>query len=68
MKDLEEFRFTRGEKNSAAFIKLENYLAWRIDQLRCQNDGDLDERKTGQIRGAITEIKRLMDLGKDNLV
>lgn len=41
--------------------KLESHLNARIDLMRCQNDGDLNEIATARLRGRIKELKDLLD-------
>ena len=40
-------------------------LQWWIQQLRAQNDGDLDATKTAHFRGRIAELKALQALADD---
>ena len=57
---------TQADKQSAVWAKLMVRFKERLDTLRGQNDGPLDEVKTADLRGRIAEIKALMYLNKDS--
>lgn len=52
------------EAQSAFWQKIKAHLDERLQRLREKNDGNLDERRTAELRGAIREIKNLAALDK----
>ena len=56
---------TTAEKMNPLWLKLDAYLNDRLDSLRKQNDGDLDDGKTANLRGRIAEIKSFLDIATD---
>lgn len=63
----EKFEITPLERISPLWMALMSHLEVRLAVLRCQNDGNLDERDTAVMRGRIAEIKALMSLNDDKL-
>jgi hypothetical protein len=55
---------------SAGFFKTQfwheftNALEAQLEQLRLENDNDLDERQTAKVRGRIAEIKSMLVLDR----
>lgn len=54
----------RADFNSDVWSRLEEHLAARMEVLRAQLEGDLDEKGTAAVRGRIREIKELLALPK----
>lgn len=52
------------ELQSAVWLKLQQHMEDRLDQLRQQNDGDLDPIATARVRGRVAMVKELLDLGR----
>lgn len=52
------------EQRSAVWLKLQQHIQDRLDQLRQQNDGDLDPIATARIRGRVAMAKEILDLGQ----
>lgn len=50
---------TKEERLSSAWIKIKASLDKRLNSLRMQNDGDRNVTETANIRGRISEIKRI---------
>lgn len=50
------------ERQSALWMKIKQHLGRELDALRRRNDGDMDERKTAELRGQIRQVKKLMAL------
>lgn len=50
----------QADKNSAAWQKVTSHLEARLDELRQQNDGNLDPIATARIRGKIELAKELL--------
>jgi hypothetical protein len=48
--------------SSGAWGKLMEHFKDRLAHLRAQNDANIGEIETAELRGRIKEIKRLMDL------
>lgn len=57
----EIFRLTEGERNSALWQRLEAHLVQRLAEKRAQNDHSLTSDETARLRGAIAELKYLLD-------
>lgn len=53
------------ERQSALWKKLAGHVAERIETLRRKNDGDLNDTQTARLRGALAELKQLLELGED---
>ena len=47
---------------SAAWLKLREYITGRIEQLRRKNDTDLSKRDTHKLRGQIAELKMILGI------
>ena len=60
----ERFTPTDHERNTVLWTRLMDHLTTRLETLRRQNDGALDETQTAALRGRIQEIKALMALDK----
>jgi hypothetical protein len=56
--------FTSGDFRSPTWEKLLVYLEARREQMRDENDGDLNEKETARIRGRLMEVASLMDLAR----
>lgn len=52
----------RLESGSPTWVFVAGYCGKRLDVLRSDNDGDLDQIKTANIRGQIQAIKDILDL------
>lgn len=52
-------------RHSATWVVLKKHLEGRLDILRRQNDGDMDERRSARLRGRIAEVKAMLALGED---
>lgn len=61
----ERFELKPEDIYSELWLRLSKHLEQRIASLRAQNDGDLDERKTAELRGRIAEAKALQSLGRE---
>lgn len=55
-------KLTEAEKQSALWEKLKAHFDERLQSFRKQNDQDLNERQTAEIRGRIKELKYVIDL------
>lgn len=55
---------TPQELQSAVWIKLRDHMNERLEQLRCQNDGDLSMEQTIKLRGRAAQLKELLAIGK----
>lgn len=54
------------ERLSSAWLKIKSRLEDRLSGLRMQNDGDRNVTDTANIRGRISEIKRMLaEFGED---
>lgn len=61
----EVFELSLAERNSHLWQRLAKHLEGRLQKLRTENDTDLTESRTAQLRGRIAEIKALMALGNE---
>ena len=52
-------------RNSAAWTVLKKHYEARLETLRRQNDGDLDDSQTRRLRGRIAEVKAFLALGAE---
>jgi len=52
------------DRQSAVWMKIQNYLEARLAALRVRNDKELDQVKTAALRGRISEVKQFMALDK----
>lgn len=59
------FALTALERKDPVWVKLRAYMEKRITNLRTENDDDLDERKTADVRGQIKALKLLISLDRD---
>ena len=55
-------RLTRSEIASTAWQRIRKHIEGRIEDLRKQNDGALDEIETARLRGRIAEMKLLLSI------
>lgn len=62
------FALSSGDKLSPTWLRLVEHLEQRLDVLRKQNDGRLDEVQTARMRGRIAQLKELISLGADQPV
>lgn len=56
---------TEIERNSPLWLKIRAECESRLAHLRVSNDKDMSESDTAKHRGRIAEIKRVIDLGKE---
>lgn len=66
VKPVEHFKFKPSDLVSDTWARLKQHLLERQTSLRQQLEGDLNEGDTAKLRGRLAEVKRLLDLGKDN--
>lgn len=59
------FVLTNSERQSGLWMRLETHFKDRVERLRKQNDGDLNEIQTAKLRGQIATFEALLLLGKD---
>lgn len=59
---IEQFRLSESDTRSEVWLRLKSHMEDRLQTLRAQNDGDLDEVKTAKLRGRINELKYLLAL------
>lgn len=59
-----DFKLLDGERLSSTWIRVEAYVAHRIEVLQKANERDLDERETAKNRGRIQELRVLLGLAK----
>jgi hypothetical protein len=57
-------KLTPIEAQSAAWLRLRDYMNERLHALRCQNDGDLTMEQTIKLRGRAAQLKELLALGQ----
>jgi hypothetical protein len=50
------------DKHSIEWIRIKEYVQKRLENLRTENDGDLDEVETARIRGMILMTKEIIGL------
>jgi hypothetical protein len=62
---IERFELSEVEKRSPLWMRLDKFLATRLELHRMQNDGDKDPIATAHLRGRIAEIKFLRALGEE---
>ena len=55
---------TQDDLKTPTWQRIDALLNRRIDELRRQNDSELDERQTAAVRGGIKELKRLLSLAE----
>jgi len=55
------------ERHDPLWLKLRGHMERRIEQLRRENDQDLDPTKTARIRGQIAALSALVALDRDPL-
>jgi len=55
---------THDDFKTPTWQRIDALLNKRIDELRRQNDADLDEQQTAAVRGGIMELKRLLSLAE----
>ena len=53
------------QRSSDVWLLVTKYCEERMAQLRRENDGDLDERRTAKIRGRIAEIQKFLRAGEE---
>lgn len=58
-------KLTAQERQSALWLKLEEYMLKKLEDLRKQNDGDMSVEATARLRGRIAQMKFLLALGED---
>jgi hypothetical protein len=49
---------------SATWARIQTALMRRLESLRIQNDADISEKETADLRGRIGEVKALLAAGK----
>jgi hypothetical protein len=57
-------RLTEHEQHTALWRRIEEDLHKHLDNLRKQNDGNLNESATSALRGRIAECKRFLAMGE----
>jgi len=57
-------KLTELERQSAVWVKLEEYLNKKLVDLRKQNDGDMSLEATARLRGRIAQVKFILSLGE----
>lgn len=63
-----DFKLTVAESNSALWAKLRDHMTTRLDKHRRRNDAKLSIEDTASERGAIAELKVLLELDKPDPV
>jgi hypothetical protein len=53
------------QRGSDTWMLVVAYCNDRLEQLRRENDGDLDERRTAKVRGRIAEIQKFLRAGAE---
>ncbi len=53
------------QRSSDVWLLVTKYCEARLEQLRRENDGDLDERRTAKLRGRIAEVQKFMRAGEE---
>ncbi len=53
------------QRGSDTWQLVTKYCEGRLEQLRRENDGDLDERRTAKVRGRIAEIQKFLRAGEE---
>lgn len=56
------------EKNSPVWLKLKKRYEERLAELRAKNDSGMTYEQTLHLRGQIAEVKRLLELGNEEIV
>lgn len=56
---------TVSDKQSVTWLRLKALLEQRLDELRRENDRDLNADDTAMVRGRIKEVKRLLGIDKE---
>lgn len=60
------FELTEGEKRHPLWVRLKAHLEHELDLARKKNDNSkLSEQDTAALRGNISRLKIIIDLGKD---
>jgi hypothetical protein len=60
----DKFVLSEGEKNHPLWLRLKAHLEERLSTLRVLNDKVQDEASTAALRGAVAEVKRLINLDR----
>jgi hypothetical protein len=59
------FALKDSDIHGETWVRLKKHLKGRIELLRAQNEGDLDDVATAKLRGRIAELRVLLALDKD---
>jgi hypothetical protein len=59
---MSSFKLSQAEQQSALWLKLKEHALKRLEQLRVQNENNLDATETAKLRGRIAEIKSFLKL------
>lgn len=61
-------RLDQQDLRSSLWLRLQEHLAGRLQELRCQNDGQLSHDDTNKLRGRIAELKTILALAEQEPV
>ena len=61
----QDFTLSTVERTSSLWIKLEQFMAERLDKAHARNEQNLPPEETAKIRGEIAALKALMRLGRE---
>ena len=59
---------TKQERSDPLWLKLKAEYESRLAQLRKDNDKDMSEAATANLRGRIAELRRIIDMGAEKPV
>lgn len=59
---------TKQERNDPLWLKLKAEYESRLAQLRKDNDKDMSEAATANLRGRIAEVRKFLSLGEEKPV
>lgn len=62
-----DFKLTESEIHTSVWKKVSEHFELRLDSLRDDNDCDLDQIKTANLRGRLKEIKYLLGIAHPEL-
>lgn len=65
---MSDFRIGPAERMNPLWLRLNEHLNERLEQLRSQLEGDKNIDETNRLRGRIREVKALLDTAKDQPV
>lgn len=61
----EDFSLTPAERVGTVWPKIERWLKQRIEDLRTENEKDLDDKHTARLRAEIKALRGLLALGEE---